>query len=103
MNNGIKGTIVNPDTIYGKSAYEIAVMHGFDGTEEEWLNSLTEEASRRFIGEVKTAQEEALSEIAESVDIVKAYETELKNLYGDINTALDAIIDIQESLIGGSV
>jgi hypothetical protein len=29
-----------PDLIQGKSAYEIAVMHGFEGTEEEWLASL---------------------------------------------------------------
>lgn len=40
MSNVLRGVITNPDTIYGKSAYEIAVMHGFDGTEEEWLESL---------------------------------------------------------------
>lgn len=40
MNCNLKGTLVNPEKIYGKSAYEIAVMNGFDGTEEEWLNSL---------------------------------------------------------------
>jgi hypothetical protein len=40
MSNGLKGTIVNPNAIYGKSAYEIAVAHGFNGTEEEWLESL---------------------------------------------------------------
>lgn len=34
------GKIKAPNTIHGKSAYEIAVMHGFDGTEEEWLLSL---------------------------------------------------------------
>lgn len=28
----------------GKSAYEIAVEHGFEGTEEEWLESLKQEA-----------------------------------------------------------
>lgn len=38
--SGLKGTVVNPDEIHGKSAYEIAVMHGFEGTEEEWLESL---------------------------------------------------------------
>ena len=37
MSNTIRGVMVNPEVIYGKSAYEIAVMHGFDGTEEEWL------------------------------------------------------------------
>ena len=40
MDNLLKGTVVNPDTIYGKSAYEIAVAKGFEGTEEEWLASL---------------------------------------------------------------
>lgn len=40
MSNVLRGTIVNPDVIRGKSAYEIAVMHGFKGSEEEWLESL---------------------------------------------------------------
>ena len=43
MSNTIRGVIVNPEAIYGKSAYEIAVLHGFDGTEKEWLKSLTEQ------------------------------------------------------------
>ena len=38
--NVLRGKIAYPDTIHGKSAYEIAVYHGFDGTEEEWLESL---------------------------------------------------------------
>ena len=38
MSNVLRGVITNPDVIYGKSAYELAVMHGFDGTEEEWVN-----------------------------------------------------------------
>lgn len=38
--NKIKGVILNPEKIYGKSAYEIALKHGFVGTEEEWLESL---------------------------------------------------------------
>ncbi len=40
MSDILKGTVVNPDTIYGKSAYELAVMHGFEGTEDEWLDTL---------------------------------------------------------------
>ncbi len=40
MSNVLRGTIVNPDVIRGKSAYEIAVLNGFSGTEEEWLESL---------------------------------------------------------------
>lgn len=34
------GEISSPDAITGKSAYEIAVINGFKGTETEWLNSL---------------------------------------------------------------
>lgn len=36
----LKGSLSMPDAITGKSAYEIAVMNGFDGTEKEWLESL---------------------------------------------------------------
>lgn len=36
----LRGSLKMPDAIVGKSAYEIAVMHGFKGTEEEWLESL---------------------------------------------------------------
>ena len=39
------GTTMNPKRIdqyieNGKSAYELAVQHGFKGTEEQWLESL---------------------------------------------------------------
>lgn len=35
-------TTLNPEDVFnGKSAYEIAVAHGFEGTEEEWLESLS--------------------------------------------------------------
>lgn len=46
MSNVLRGTIVNPDVVRGKSAYEIAVMHGFEGTEEEWIKSLNKEAEQ---------------------------------------------------------
>lgn len=36
----IRGSVKSPDMIHGKSAYEIAVKNGFEGTEEEWLASL---------------------------------------------------------------
>lgn len=36
----LRGSLTIPEAIHGKSAYEIAVMHGFNGTEEEWLESL---------------------------------------------------------------
>lgn len=54
MSDILRGTIVNPDVIRGKSAYEIAVMHGFEGTEEEWLESLAADAT---YGAAKSAKE----------------------------------------------
>ena len=46
MGNVLKGTVMNPEKVYGKSAYEVSVANGFDGTEEEWLYSLAEEANK---------------------------------------------------------
>lgn len=40
------GNVFNPEKIYGKSAYEIAVKNGFEGTEEEWLESLKGEPGK---------------------------------------------------------
>ena len=36
----VHGKAEMPITLIGKSAYEIAVEHGFEGTEQEWLESL---------------------------------------------------------------
>lgn len=41
----LRGSLSLPEAIHGKSAYEIAVMNGFNGTEEEWLYSLAAEAN----------------------------------------------------------
>ncbi len=38
--NAVQGAISIPKVANGYSAYEIAVMHGFEGTAEEWLESL---------------------------------------------------------------
>lgn len=73
MSNVLRGSVNNPEKVYGKSAYEIAVMHGFEGTEEEWLDSLAEEA-------------------------VSKAETKVEEMYGE---ALDAILEIQNTLING--
>ena len=43
MGNALIGTIMNPEKVRGengKSAYEIAVEHGYEGSEEAWLESL---------------------------------------------------------------
>ena len=40
----IKGKLTGlPDTIRGYSAYEVAVLDGFSGTKDEWLESLVGE------------------------------------------------------------
>lgn len=36
----LRGKLSIPEAIQGKSAYELAVLGGFEGTEEEWLASL---------------------------------------------------------------
>lgn len=36
----LRGKINGLETLKGYSAYEIALIHGFEGTEEEWLASL---------------------------------------------------------------
>ena len=36
----LRGRISNPEVIHGLSAYEVAVTNGFEGTEEEWVESL---------------------------------------------------------------
>ena len=38
--NVIRGAVGTPKFARGASAYEVAVINGFEGTEEEWLESL---------------------------------------------------------------
>ena len=70
MSNKLVGHIYSPDAIHGKSAYELAVMHGFDGTEEEWIKYQITEAERKAqeiadkaLEDVDTAKEAAIAEI----------------------------------------
>lgn len=60
MSNEIRGVVVNPEVIRGKSAYEIAVAHGFDGTEAEWLDSIghVEAEEQRQTNETQRAENE---------------------------------------------
>ena len=86
MSNVLKGTVVNPEKIYGLSAYEIAVAHGFDGTEEEWLESLSDKASLKAEEEIKAEKQEALDAIeekrAELVELYDSYIGEVDELVG---------------------
>lgn len=57
--NNLVGEINCPKKLRGYSAYEIAVIHGFVGTEEEWLESLK--------GDTYTLTEEDTIDIANIV------------------------------------
>ena len=59
--DSLKGKITLLDTLQGKSAYEVAVLNGFEGTEEEWLHSLK--------GDDYVLTETDKQEIADMVDI----------------------------------
>jgi hypothetical protein len=77
----LRGSLSIPDTIRGKSAYEIAVYHGFDGTEEEWLAHLEAAQSESL----KNASEQAQTEIESNrqtalSDIEKAKATMLEEI-----------------------
>lgn len=61
----LSGFVLNPDKIYGKSAYEIALQHGFKGTEKQWLESLV--ANKEIIqAVVKEVVEETLKTATKS-------------------------------------
>lgn len=77
----LRGSISLPETIHGKTAYEIAVYHGFDGTEEEWLAYLEGAQSEA----VKTAGEQAQANIKNDIgaalsDIAEAKATMLSEI-----------------------
>ncbi len=63
MNKVLKGRLLVPDVIHGKSAYEIALLHGFEGTEAEWIESIAvsakEKAVKEAAAEIRTEIEEA--------------------------------------------
>ena len=72
---------VDPDLVYlrGYSAYEVAVQAGFEGTREEWLASLAEEATlicegyrdeaEGFRNEAQTARDKAQDWAEEAEDV----------------------------------
>lgn len=76
----LKGKINKLTELRGYSAYEIAVINGFEGTEEEWLESL----------KPYNLTEEEKAEIAHTIEEEK---------FGDLDAAIDAIIAMQNSLL----
>lgn len=59
----LRGKLSGLNTIHGYSAYEVAVINGFKGTEEEWLESLkgasiTESDKQEIVASVLEAVKE---------------------------------------------
>lgn len=61
--NTIKGNINKLYELRGYSAYEVALLNGFKGTEKEWLDSLTQETADKAEAIIKSEKEVALNEI----------------------------------------
>ncbi len=78
----LRGKVMFPDTIHGKSAYELAVIHGFGGTEEEWLESLQGKATPEFIAIAEQTQQ--------------AYSDFLKQLGTDVATLVGGKIPMSQ-------
>jgi hypothetical protein len=76
----IVGKIGVLNTIEGKSAYEIALLNGFDGTEEEWIASLKGEKGDAYI--ITEADKE---EIADKVAV--------DNLQESAEKYIDSVIE----------
>lgn len=98
----IKGALLNPEKIYGKSAYEIALMHGFEGTEEEWLESLYADVIvREELKELLREQISTHNTHAEAHNDIRVMlgelNTKLTNfLNGEFDADLDQAIEIVE-------
>jgi hypothetical protein len=68
------------ESLKGESAYQIAVRHGFDGTEDEWLASLKGEKGESYkIEETVTKVEELPAEAPEGTVIIVAGKFESGN------------------------
>ena len=78
----LRGSLSIPKSIQGKSAYEIALLNGFQGTEAEWLDSI----SKGAISEAKAHADRA-GELAEEAE--RSAEEAKKHTSDNINKWLD--------------
>lgn len=62
---------MNPEAVYGKSAYEIAVANGFVGTEKEWVEHISANAGRAEAAAIRAeeAADRAEGAAAPAVDL----------------------------------
>ena len=93
INTGIS----KPTGENGLSAYEIAVEHGFEGSEEEWLDSLVGPPGPE-------GPQGPQGDPGESYVLTDADKTEIKSdvsaeIEAELNAALGEIIALQEDLM----
>lgn len=69
----------------GKSAYEIAVDNGFEGTVEEWLGSLKGESATIEIDEngnwLINGQDTGISAVCDCGDMVRIEDDQIQSLF----------------------
>lgn len=95
----LRGSLSIPEAITGKSAYEIDVMHGYDGTEEEWLKEVrgdfddrVAEAKAEFNAEVENVIiPEAKAELEEEVARAEAAANEAEGHANRAEAAADRL------------
>lgn len=63
MSSSNTGKVFNLTGANGSSAYQYAVKHGYDGTEEEFWSLLANAADKRYVDDVIGNIEEALKQI----------------------------------------
>lgn len=79
--NELRGKIKDIDVLC-ITAYAIAIKHGFEGTEEEWLESLQGEATPEFIAMVEQTEETANKTQQAYNDFLKQLGTDVATLVG---------------------
>lgn len=93
----VTGSITSINT-YHTDAYAIAVKHGFEGTEEEWLASLKgEKGDKGDKGDFPESGVDYYTE-EDKAEFVNTVETEVT---GDIDKALDEILELQNEFLNG--
>lgn len=89
----IDDILLNSESLKGKSAYEIAVEHGFEGSETEWLKSLEGESpyigenGNWFIGDTDLGILASYEDLINSLtQLVNTNEEAIATLNGDVKT-----------------
>ena len=93
----IQGTINDLKTLHGYSAYEIAVINGFEGTEEEWLESL-KGANDETVATKEYVKNEIANINPENIDIDLSDYATKDYVDGDINLVYEEIDKVKSQL-----